>query len=248
MTDTTPADRPLTGRTRILIGLLGAVVAAAAKFVGQDHGRIFTNDGVNYSNLEAALIGYPLLFIALALVGCIVAWTSKENNRRNLLFIAVSAPAMVTTLSGGGNVMAPHAAPAPAGVHAAQATWTWPSLIAPARAQTETAAKPKAMGPPAERSAIQKLEDGLRFVFRVGEPRYWVVVGSEPDRTQAAALVDEINAADPSLGAFVGIRSANGQYPVIVGRYAPYSDARAMLEQAKQLDFLAKRGPFLSPG
>lgn len=235
----------ISNSSKIAIGVLGGIAAAATKYLGQDHDRIFKASGVDSANLTDALIGYCVLGLILAFIGGLCAWASNENHRLKLLAIAVSAPAMITTFFGGdseGNTR-------PAAMPSATVSYyqfEWPNFIGSAVAAENL---PEDLEPPrGQRSTLQALKDGLRFVFRIGEPRYWIIVGSFQDKSKANAFVEKINNADPNLGAFVGLRSSTDYYPVIVGHYATSAEATEILERANQLDFVKEREPFLSPG
>ena len=241
-----PNDPPpgITDRQRIIIGVLGGLAATATKFLGQDFARVFTDTGVNLINATNAVYGYSFLSLVLAFLGGLCAWAVSENHRVKLLAIAVAAPAMVTTFTGGGENAARISSLESSAVYANYTDINWQWLISSARAGEIK----DDGGYVDQRSTFQKLGDGFRFVLRVGEPRYWVVVGSFEDKDDAKAFAVKINKADAELVAFVGIPNNEGIYPVIVGKYVPYVEAKETLDRAKKLEFLKAKGPFLSPG
>ena len=101
----------ITDRQRILIGVLGGLAATITKFLGQDFERVFTDAGVNLINATNALYGYTFLSLVLAFLGGLCAWAVSERHRVKLLAIAVAAPAIITTYTGGGENTAPVPAP-----------------------------------------------------------------------------------------------------------------------------------------
>lgn len=236
----------MTDMKRVLIGILGGLAAIATKLLSQDGGRILAGMATSDTIATNALIGYALGGTLVVFLGAASAWVSKENHRGKLFVIAVSAPAMITTMTGGKETVNVTAVESPA-VQVGYGETPWPSLISAARAEEE--GKPRVeQGHAGPRTTYEKVEDGLKFFLRVGEPRYWVVVGSYDDKGDAAALVEKIDEADAELGAFIGLRNSKGIYPVIVGKYAPLAESKAILERAEKLEFLKAQGPFLSPG
>jgi len=246
MSDATTVEQiAMTGRERVIIGVLGGVAATVVKFLGQDYARVFPDSGINFARAEDAIFGYMILIILLGFLGALCAWASDESRKFKLLAIAVAAPAMITTFTGGGDytnvgTVASRTAPAPT------AGTSLIPFISSAHAADQVSRQQNAFS--GQRTAGQKFDDALRFVFRVGESRYWVVAGSFKDKAKADEYVNKINAVDAGLGAFIGIKGPNGFYPIIVGRYGTLPTARATLTRAKKIDFVKSRGPFLSPG
>ena len=77
--------------------------------------------------------------------------------------------------------------------------------------------------------------------------RYWVVVGSHQRREDADRQVKKINDESKEIRAFVGIKvPPNKYFPVIVGHYAPYPEAKNIKTEALKLE--AVEEAYLSSG
>lgn len=162
---------------RAFYGAMGGVCALAAKYVGQDHevvgAALLAGDD---ATVTAKLLGYAILGPVLILLGAIVAGASNEETRAfQLLLVGLSAPGLVTTLSGTGAgpagqplpvVQERAAMPEPPGDFA----WLVPTAHA---GQMRLAAGD---------SLIKRSIQGF---FNVRETRYWVVAGAFPDRRNA---------------------------------------------------------------
>ncbi|RED48573.1 SPOR domain-containing protein [Aestuariispira insulae] len=241
--DSGSADTPeLTGVQRILIGVSGGLAAGIVKYLGQDHARAFPSDEIiNMNMVVSILIGTAVLCLALAIVGAICTWASTgEKSRIRLLAIAVAAPSMITTYFGGDS-----SSQVIASLQTQQTDVAAGIFISNAHAQAvEDDNRVKQYEQP---GILDLAVGGLKSVLRVGERQYWIVVGSFENRGDAKAFIQRIDSVDKGLGAFVGLKS-NGFYPVLVGGLLPRSEAKEVLERAKNIDFIARHDPFLSPG
>jgi SPOR domain len=159
---------------------------------------------------------------------------------------AASVPALVTTYTGG---EAPKLPVRNIRVVTEEATQSWGEnfFIGLAHAQDNI---PASEALPAElqmAGLAQRVDDGIRYVFRLSDTRYWVVVGSFHNLEEAYSFADRVNAADPGIGAFVGLISQSNHIPVIVGELLQKDQAEALRQRVMRLDFVARQRPFLSP-
>lgn len=215
----------ISGVVRCIIGALGGIAAAGSKYLGQDHSYYLRMlDQGNQVKIDNLLQGYYVMVPILMIVGAIIAWAASEDNRMKLLTMAVSAPAIITTLAGG---------------ETTATKWAFDMLASPAYAQgavQTTVAKPS-------------VADGIKLWFGIGkdEQRYRVVIGSYKSEGAAVAKAAEANKLlDPTLKAVVGDKKLfNDYYPVIVGGYASYPAARAL--RAKVSEKLETDDVYLSP-
>jgi len=215
----------MTGLEKIILGSLGGLSAVAVKFLGQD----FPTLAAHAADLSAEQIfnykvGYGILTPILMFLGAFVAWLSEEQKRMKLVAIAIAAPAMITTWSGGVK---------PETVVASF------NLTKSVYAQTGSVLRgvPIAGNPDEEKekSTWQQIMGGFNTFFGYGKQpkKYWVIVGSFKDRTQAQRYAKRINQEDSTLNAWIGVKvPPNEYYPVIVGGYSYLSEARALKERA----------------
>lgn len=227
---------------RVVIGALGGLAAVMVKFLGQDYATVVAQAAnLTADQIAAYKIGYGLLTPILMFLGGFVAWTSEERKRLKLVALAVAAPALITTWSGGTkpDYMASTdllIAPAYAQPTGGQA------LPAPAPTSTRPAT-------PEQKSVLDQVKEGIGVFFGYGkEPkRYWVIVGSYQKRGDAQRFADKVNSEDRSLNAWVGVRvPPNDFYPVIVGGYSTLSEAKALKEKALATDAVTQA--YLSTG
>jgi SPOR domain len=208
-------------------GLLGGSAAVVSKFIAQDlHFVRISIDTRQTEQLYGMMASYALLTIGLSFLGIVLAIASRENSEMKLLAIAVSAPALITTWLGG--------AIPDTQKHAA--LFLWPITSAEAAEQT------------AKQSSASAFWEGFKIPFGIGkdEQRYRVIIGSFKDPAIAAAKADQVNKIDPSLKASVGDkRMFNDYYPVVVGGYAVYPEARALKD--KVADKLGIDDVYLAP-
>lgn len=204
----------ISGLMRAVIGGLGGVAAAGAKYLGQDHPYYLRMlDLGDQAKIDNLCQGYYVMVPILILVGAIIAWAANENSRMKLLTMAISAPAIITTLAGGET-------------HATK--WALDLLSTPAYAQVQTADQTTSRG---------SLLDGVRLWFGIGkeDQRYRVVIGSFKDEIAAKAKADQVNKQFPDLKAFVGERRLfNDYYPVVVGGFSSYPQAKALKESVAE--------------
>jgi len=84
------------------IGAAGGFAAVAVKFLGQDFDLVVESfPAWSETKKQSLLIGYMMLTPILMFLGALIAWASEEIKRLKLLAIAIAAPAMITTWSGG---------------------------------------------------------------------------------------------------------------------------------------------------
>ena len=202
-------------------GLLGGLTAVVSKFIAQDlHFVRISIDTRQTEQLYGMVASYALLTIGLCFLGIVLAIASKESSEMKLLAIAVSAPALITTWLGG-------ATPDTTGATKHVVEIIMP--ISSAAAAETTVEKPQA--------TTSGFWEGFKIPFGIGkdEQRYRVIVGSFKDPAAAAAKAEQINKIDPSLKATVGDkRLFNDFYPVVVGGYAVYPEARALKDKVSE--------------
>mgnify|MGYP001812274040 FL=1 len=250
---------------RIIIGLLGGFSAVLVKFLGQDYTTIHSNwMNLTPEQLIFYEVGYIILTPILMFLGAVIAWAATDETKRlKLIAIAVAAPAMITTWSGGNkyntdpgtNTSLYEARPA----QSSSAEESAPSIgllditdylqVASAHA-TGSANQPPSVAVNAEPpTTLQTIKRGVGVFFGYGKDpkRYWVIVGSYKDRHEALTFADKINQENPELNAWVGARiPPNEYYPVIVGSYNFLSDAEKLRQSA--LDTKTISEAYLSPG
>lgn len=225
---------PLGRAERVMLGAAGGLASLASKYIAQDHDIIVANYGrFAPGQLEGIVIGYVVMGLVLVFLGALAGWVVEDEARRlRVLAMAVALPALITTWAGGaGN----------GGNAGPNGAWRI-SLVTEAYA-----AEPSTQQ--ADPGVLDSAREGIKFFFGIDKQpkRYWVIVGSYPDRDAAQARADALNAAGGDLHAWVGVKSAsNGYYPVIVGELLPYQDALALKERALAQEGIAEA--YLSPG
>jgi len=221
----------MRGYERAIIGGLGGLAAVCVKFLGQDY-YIVAKQAANLtgSQITSYIIGYSILTPILIFLGSLLSWVSDEKNRLKLLAIGVAAPALITTWAGGIKT---------------DSQIALNSIVIDSAYAAEVDSQTTSQ----ERSFGSKIVDGVKIFFGVGKEieRYWVIVGSFKDRKEAQEYADLINQKRDDLNAFVGIKvPPNQYYPVIVGHYAPLSEAKVVKEKALKLDII--KDAYLSSG
>jgi hypothetical protein len=238
-------DELLRLHARVAIGIIGGLCAVLLKIYAQDKVviggwllRLWRSE-ISEQDMQS-LIGYAVIAALVMFLGGLVGFFVEERNRLKMLALGMSAPAMLTTFTGGIGPTAiepkdarpPIEAPVdgPAGF-----LFDGFGFISSAYA--------------AERGAtvhVAQLTEGINVFLGRGPSRaeaiaqeterYWVIVGSERDPTQANAVAEKINEQAPDLEAFVGERKpGNSYYPIIVGGeggFLPLTDALELREQA----------------
>jgi hypothetical protein len=225
---------------KISIGALGGLSAVLVKFLGQDYATVVAQAAnLSADQVLAYQVGYGLLTPILMFLGALVAWVSEERKRIKLMALAIAAPAMITTWSGGQKE-------APGGSAAI-------SIISNAVAQRRDAdgmqpARPDVV---TEKNLGGRVRDGVAAFFGYGKApaRYWVVVGAFANRAAAQQHADRINQRNPELAARVAAwTSIDGAVPVIVGHYSLLSDAQALRAQALATGIIQEARLYRTPG
>jgi hypothetical protein len=153
---------------RVTIGALGGLASGLVKFVSQDYAVIFQNYGELIRVHGAAFLsGYILVYLVLTIIGAIVGYVnSGEPNRMKLFFLAISAPALITTAAGGAGSTPPAGSPG-SGAHS---YWmTADGAVAQAQ-QQQPAGESKHQGKPAP-SAIGGFTEGIKYFFSKSRPQ-----------------------------------------------------------------------------
>lgn len=87
---------------RLIIGALGGLSSVLVKFLGQDYDNLVAHAAnLTDDQILSYKIGYGILTPILMFLGAFIAWVSDENKRIKLVALAIAAPAMITTWSGG---------------------------------------------------------------------------------------------------------------------------------------------------
>lgn len=211
---------------KAILGALGGFSAVLVKFLGQDYANVVDNvANLSADQLLAYKVGYGLLTPILMFLGAFIAWLSDEQKRIKVVALAIAAPAIITTWSGG---------------HKSNHSLAFHDFfVASAYAQSENAAnvkiEPANPDSVTEKDTWRQIQKGVGTFFGYGkEPqKYWVIVGSFKDKDAAQKFADKLNAEDKTLNAWVGLRlPGNDFYPVIVGDYAYLSEAKERRRQA----------------
>lgn len=201
----------LSSSEKVFIGAMGGLSAVCVKFLGQDYTTMI-EQGANLTADQwfAFKVGYGVLTPILIFLGAILAWVSEESSRVKLLAIALAAPAMITTWSGG----------AKSSNHVASLNF---GIISNAHAdeQREQGFLLSPVDPThrSNKSLWTATLDGVKIFFGYGKDikHYYVVAGSFKSREDALAHSNAINDRDSDYHAFVGARTANDYYPVLLG-------------------------------
>lgn len=227
---------------KLVLGCAGGLAAVAVKFLGQDYDFLVENIPSLPEGMKTSLIfGYAILTPILVFLGGLVAWVSDEAKRMKLLALAVAAPALITTWSGGVKV---------------DEIRTSSNFFINSAYADEKIDKDKTGYKVLDESILTKekttttrIKEGVGLFFGYGkvQQRYWVIVGSYKKKQDARDFVDKINEEDGSLQAFVGIKvPPNEYYPVIVGEYSSLAEAQKLRDQALKTEAITDA--FLSVG
>jgi len=211
---------------KAILGALGGFSAVLVKFLGQDYANVVAHA----ANLTADQwlgykIGYGILTPILMFLGAFVAWISEEQKRIKIVALAIAAPAMVTTWSGGQKVESPLAFNG----------LLVPSAYAQPLNPAEEGGKAQYPDTITEKDAWQQIQNGVGIFFGYGKqpPKYWVIVGSYKDKDAAQQFAEKVNTENKTLDAWVGIKlPGNDYYPVIVGGYSYLSEAKELKRKA----------------
>lgn len=176
---------------KIILGALGGLAAVAVKFLGQDYSTFATHSAdLTANQILNYKVGYALLTPILMFLGALVASITEEQKRMKVLAIAVAAPALITTWSGGtktGSYVSFNLTPS-AYAQPADVSQEGPEGATPDATNKE--------------STWQQIKGGIGTFFGYDKQprRYWVVVGSFKDRTDAQRLADKVNQENSTLG------------------------------------------------
>jgi sporulation related protein len=202
----------ISGLGRIIIGAFGGLAAVTSKYIGQDHAYYLRMlDQGQQLKIDNLWLGYYIMTTILVFLGALVAWASYENHRLKLLAMAIAAPALITTYAGGSTASNKFAV----------------NFISPAYAQVTTA----------EMSNRVTVGSALKIWFGIGkdEQLYRVIIGSFKSEDSAKAKADQLNKTYPDLKAYVGERRLfNDYYPVVVGEFATYPQAKALKDAVSE--------------
>lgn len=223
---------------KAMLGALGGLCAVLVKFLGQDYANVVAHAGnLTADQILAYKIGYGVLTPILMFLGGFVAWISEERKRIKIVALAVAAPAMITTWSGGHSAWSDSqrvaaVQPAPGFIQSAYADTPAPAQngIQPDDPDTLSAS-----------DLYTRLRNGIAIFFGHGNApsTYSVIVGSFQDKTAAEQYADQINQQDASLHAWVGRKiPPNTYYPVVVG-------GRQLLGPARDLRARALKSPVI---
>ncbi len=212
----------LTTWEKVIIGALGGLSAVCVKFLGQDY-ALLIEQGANLSADQwfAFKIGYFILTPILIFLGALLAWVSDETSRIKLLAIAIAAPAMITTWSGG---VKNNDSVSVAGFNIISSAY--------AVEQSNDSDELKIIDP-LQRSTMSWWNagvSGIKMFFGYGKKikSYYVVAGSFKDKGSAEKHAKAINNRDSIYRAYVGRKADNGYYPVLLGEAITFSSANKL--------------------
>jgi len=214
------------------IGAAGGFAAVAVKFLGQDFDLVVESfPAWSETKKQSLLIGYMMLTPILMFLGALIAWASEEIKRLKLLAIAIAAPAMITTWSGGER---------PVNGFAVTSFWVSTAVADEIDFEHDTGYKVlKDSELNANLPTSERLKQGIGLFFGYGktDKQYRVIVGSFKDRGEAEEFVLSINDEDASLAAFVGLRiPPNEHYPVFVGKLTHLEGAIELKQQVVSIE------------
>lgn len=220
---------------KIAIGALGGLCAVLVKFLGQDYNFVIEQAAnLTPEQVSCYKIGYGIITPILMFLGAFVAWISDETKRIKIAALAVAAPAMITTWSGG----------VKSDVQPMQPIGGF--IITAAHAQQSGAQRAENVEniefQKQETDNITKIKKGIAIFFGYDKApkRYWVVVGNYNEKHFAQEFANRINAEDSTINAWVGAKMPpHHVFPVVVGNYCLYSDAIKLKEKALSLETIA---------
>ena len=227
---------------KIIIGALGGFSAVLVKFLGQDYANVVSH-AANFTpeQLLNYQIGYGILTPILMFLGAFVAWISEEEKRIKIVALAIAAPAMVTTWSGGSKVDIPDPN--------ASMDFFISSAYAGEMSLETGYIKSVEIDKNTEKGTLEKITGGVGVFFGYDKlpKKYWVIVGSFKSRGAAQQYADDINEENSAINANVGFKvPPNEYYPVIVGNYSLLSEAKILKEKA--LETKTIKDAYLSSG
>lgn len=223
---------------KLFIGAVGGLSATLVKFLGQDYATVVAN----VANLTADQvleykIAYGILTPILMFLGAVVAWVSEEEKRMKLIAVAIAAPALITTWSGG----------VKSDIVASMNLEVISSAYAEETVQSQQ--QEVITDEITEKPISERIKNSIGVFFGYGkEPaRYWVIVGSYENKEDAKKHTERINLENSDFNAWIGVKvPPNKYYPVIVGGYNFLSEAKALKERAVALDAITEA--YLSSG
>ncbi len=202
----TDAGQIINPREKYLIAVLAGVTPVATKYLARDSDK----------NLVDLLSIYAATSICLIILGAIVCYLSNEKNRMKLFMLALSAPALISNLSGN-------------------------TVVNENRASIEN---PFSISAHASQVSVSEMTLHAGFVDNVkryfgssdAKGKYWVIVYSTKNKNQARVVATAVNSVDPQYKAFVGNRRPGNQYyPVIIGSQNNETNAKKLRNQADEL-------------
>jgi hypothetical protein len=211
---------------KAILGALGGFSAVLVKFLGQDYANVVAHvSNLTADQVLAYKVGYGILTPILMFLGAFVAWISDEQKRMKIVALALAAPAMITTWSGGQHVES----------KAAFLGLFVPSVYAQPLDPVKGNIKVENPDVITEKDTLQQIQKGIGVFFGYDKqpPKYWVIVGSYKEKDAAKQFADKINAENKTLNAWVGLSlPQNDYYPVIVGDYSSLSEAKELRRKA----------------
>lgn len=215
-------------KQRLFIGCLGALAPILVNLYVVDFQTVLPN----VLPLEA--LSYAIRLVALCASACLVVYLNGDEARPVKLFqLGVMAPAMLTSMLNGAAVAnkAPSAAPA-----AAPPAHVW--LLIP-EANAQTSPPPSAANPVLDCTKRQDpsvSQQILKGLVGISPGNQWfVVVGSNPNVSEAVADVNAINQKYPDKyqPQICGPTAVpNSPYRVVIGQYMTYADATKLKNDA----------------
>jgi len=210
----------MEGIIRIFAGIAGGFTASASKILALDIEKLgrFVETG-SLDDINELRVTIFIFTPVLMAIGGIIAWASMEPNRMKLLALGAAAPALI-------------------------APWTSSRLDTIAALESGFVTSAYAQQT-TTRTSGSRFTKGVKVLFGLENPannRYWVIVGSKRKKREAKRYAAAINAADPSLQAFVGQPQPNRNgFPIIVGGQSSYLElgkAQKLKSRAIRMDII----------
>jgi hypothetical protein len=213
----------LSATERVLLGGSAGAISVMCKFLAQDYNLLKAAATLSPEQILNLQVGYAVLTPILMIMGGFIAWISQENNRMKLVALAISAPALFTTMAGGGDRIGGATSSKAAGVGLLE------YLVPTAHAQVSAATtEPKARdaGRPAPQEVSSTASAPAKFdpsVGRVPPPKQPAIPASPEDITAAERV-------RRGVSAWFGHGIEPPRYRVIVGSYIGPLNAQRFAE------------------
>ena len=93
----------LSAFERTALGGTAGCISVMCKFLAQDFNLVKSAASLSADQIFNLQVGYLVLTPILVIIGGFIGWISQEDNKMKLVALAISAPALFTTMAGGGD-------------------------------------------------------------------------------------------------------------------------------------------------